>query len=93
MTTRLVATGEVLGIPVLDHIVVGHGRYFSFKEAGRLQCDVTMPADGSKREQIAYLSEGLARPLVKGGYTAPGVIQEHITTDATGSLAGGPPSR
>jgi DNA repair protein RadC len=36
VTRRLVATGEVLGIPVLDHIVVGEGRYFSFKEGGRL---------------------------------------------------------
>ena len=36
VTTRLVATGEVLGIPVLDHIVIGDGRYFSFKECGRL---------------------------------------------------------
>ena len=36
LTTRLVAAGEILGIPVLDHIVIGDGRYFSFKEAGRL---------------------------------------------------------
>ncbi len=36
VTTRLVAAGEILGIGVLDHIVVGDGRYFSFKEAGRL---------------------------------------------------------
>jgi DNA repair protein RadC len=36
ITRRLVATGEVLGIPVLDHIVIGDGRYFSFKEGGRL---------------------------------------------------------
>lgn len=36
VTTRLVAAGEILGIPVLDHIVVGDGRYFSFKESGRV---------------------------------------------------------
>jgi DNA repair protein RadC len=36
VTRRLAATGEVLGIPVLDHIVIGEGRYFSFKESGRL---------------------------------------------------------
>ena len=36
LTNRLVATGELLGISVLDHIVVGEGRYFSFKEGGRL---------------------------------------------------------
>ena len=33
---RLVAAGEVLGIAVVDHVVIGDGRYFSFKEAGRL---------------------------------------------------------
>ena len=36
VTRRLAATGELLGVPVLDHIVVGDGRYFSFKEDGRL---------------------------------------------------------
>jgi len=33
---RLVSTGDLLGIPVLDHIVIGDGRHFSFKEAGRM---------------------------------------------------------
>jgi DNA repair protein RadC len=33
VTRRLAATGELLGIPVLDHIVVGDERYFSFKRA------------------------------------------------------------
>jgi len=32
----LAATGQVLGIKVLDHIVVGDGRYYSFKEGARL---------------------------------------------------------
>lgn len=36
VTRRLVVTGDLLGIPVLDHIVVGEGRYFSFKEGGRM---------------------------------------------------------
>jgi DNA repair protein RadC len=36
LTRRLAAAGELLGIPVLDHIIIGEGRYFSFKEAGRL---------------------------------------------------------
>ena len=36
VTTRLVATGEILGITVLDHIIVGDGRYYSFKEGGRM---------------------------------------------------------
>ena len=36
VTKRLVAAGEVLGIPVLDHLIIGDRRYFSFKDAGHL---------------------------------------------------------
>lgn len=36
LTRRLAAAGEVLGVPVLDHIIIGDGRYYSFKEAGCL---------------------------------------------------------
>jgi DNA repair protein RadC len=36
VTRRLLATGEVLGIDVLDHVIVGEGRYYSFKEGSRL---------------------------------------------------------
>jgi len=34
VTRRLAATGQVVGIEVLDHIVVGDGRYVSFREIG-----------------------------------------------------------
>jgi DNA repair protein RadC len=33
LTRRLVAAGAVMGIPVVDHIVVGDGRFFSFRDA------------------------------------------------------------
>jgi DNA repair protein RadC len=36
VTRRLAAAGDVLGIPLLDHIIVGDGRYYSFKEVGCL---------------------------------------------------------
>ena len=36
LTSRLTAAGALLGIEILDHIVVGDGRYVSFKEIGRL---------------------------------------------------------
>jgi len=36
LTHRLAAAGDVLGIPMLDHIIIGDGCYYSFKEAGRL---------------------------------------------------------
>jgi DNA repair protein RadC len=36
LTARLVSAGEVLGIRVLDHLVVGDGRYVSFADEGWL---------------------------------------------------------
>lgn len=32
LTRALVRTGEIMGIPLLDHVVIGDGRYYSFKE-------------------------------------------------------------
>lgn len=36
LTQALKATGTVMGIPLLDHIIIGDGRYFSFRENGYL---------------------------------------------------------
>jgi len=36
MTRRLQATGELLGVRVLDHVIIGGMRYFSFLDAGLL---------------------------------------------------------
>ena len=36
ITRRLKEVGEVMGIRVLDHVVVGHDRYFSFSDRGML---------------------------------------------------------
>lgn len=36
ITNRLVQAGKVIGIEVLDHLVVGQGRYASFRERGLL---------------------------------------------------------
>ena len=36
LTRRLVDGGALLGIEVLDHLIVGDGRYCSFREEGRL---------------------------------------------------------
>lgn len=32
ITRQLVASGEMIGIPLLDHVIVGSGRYVSFAE-------------------------------------------------------------
>jgi DNA repair protein RadC len=36
LTERLMAAGILMGIDVLDHIILGDGRYFSFREKGTL---------------------------------------------------------
>lgn len=36
MTARLMVAGEILGIEVMDHIIIGHGAYASFRERGIL---------------------------------------------------------
>ena len=36
LTVALEEAGKILGIPLLDHVVIGDGRYYSFKEHGDL---------------------------------------------------------
>jgi len=36
ITRRLKEVGEVMGVRVLDHVVIGRGRYFSFSDRGML---------------------------------------------------------
>lgn len=37
LTRRMVTAGDLVGITVIDHIIIGsHDRYYSFKEAGRM---------------------------------------------------------
>jgi DNA repair protein RadC len=37
ITTRLVAAGQLMGINVVDHVILGAGRWYSFHDAGMLQ--------------------------------------------------------
>lgn len=41
LTRRVRDAGELLRIEFCDHIIVGHQRYFSFREAGLLKCPHT----------------------------------------------------
>ena len=36
LTRRLVEAGRLIGVDVLDHVVIGDGRYVSFRERGWL---------------------------------------------------------
>ena len=37
LTKRLVQAGDLLGIRVLDHVIVGDGNHFSFRDSGLMQ--------------------------------------------------------
>lgn len=37
LTAQLVFAGCVLGIPLVDHVIIGDGRVFSFREAGAIE--------------------------------------------------------
>ncbi|MBM4125010.1 MAG: JAB domain-containing protein [Nitrospira sp.] len=53
LTARLVSVGEVLGIRVLDHLIVGDGRYVSFADQGWLaaQPDIAKwPSEAARRQ-------------------------------------------
>ncbi len=36
ITKKLVESGKIIGIDVLDHVIIGDSRYFSMKEAGHI---------------------------------------------------------
>jgi len=36
ITKKLAQTGNIMGITVLDHVIIGDGRHFSMKEAGHI---------------------------------------------------------
>ena len=36
ITKKLVETGNIMGITLLDHVIIGDGRHFSMKEAGHI---------------------------------------------------------
>lgn len=36
VTKQLVESGKVMGIPIVDHIIIGDNKFFSFSEAGLL---------------------------------------------------------
>ena len=36
VSRRLVVAGKLLGVPVLDHVIIGESSYYSFRETGEL---------------------------------------------------------
>jgi len=35
VTKMLIEGGKILGIPILDHIIIGEGRYYSYNDKGK----------------------------------------------------------
>lgn len=40
ITERMERAGEILGIPVIDHVVIGEGEFYSFKERERYKEEI-----------------------------------------------------
>lgn len=58
ITSRLQAAGEVIGIPLLDHVVIGADRYVSLAERGRLQGRPTTSSASTPRRWAASAPAG-----------------------------------
>jgi DNA repair protein RadC len=48
-TAKMFAAGRLLGIEVVDHVIIGDGRYYSFHEDRRLGEPEHRPAEGKRR--------------------------------------------
>jgi DNA repair protein RadC len=44
ITRELVEAGDLLGVPVSDHVIIGEGRYHSFQDERQLRSGVRRKA-------------------------------------------------
>jgi len=51
VTTQVIQAGALLGIQVLDHIIIGEGRYCSFVEAGIMERPTTTWTGGGRKRR------------------------------------------
>jgi hypothetical protein len=51
MTQQLVAAGQILGIPLHDHIIVAGDKYFSFRKEGLTALDFIAAEEGAAYER------------------------------------------
>lgn len=49
LTRRLIAAGDLMGIQVLDHVIIGDNQYFSFSDAGYIRNSPPRVAVSEKR--------------------------------------------
>lgn len=68
VTRRMLQAGEILGIPVLDHIILGGGTrtFYSYKAQGRLmqlEKEAKQGLNGTQKQSIQDSAKGKKRPL------------------------------
>lgn len=57
LTKRLIKAGEILGIPILDHIIIaGKNGYYSYAEDSKMGASMTKEIDLAKRGMLAALA-------------------------------------
>jgi len=66
LTRRLVSAGEILGIDVLDHIVIGDREHVSFADRGMISPKRTGPYPGSSKSRSLGAEEIRMPSLVEG---------------------------
>lgn len=94
ITNRLYSAGEILGIKILDHIIIGEDGYFSFIESGcinNLSTTTTPQREPSKQEVFQRSTGILLRTLRKHGkmtqakvFEITGVHQSRLSTIENG---------
>lgn len=63
VTHRLAAAGELVGIPLLDHLIIGHDGYVSLADQGFLGRHQELKGAGRDRRRGDRGEEGRGRPL------------------------------
>lgn len=78
MTDRMMQAGELLGIPVLDHVIIGteNTKYFSFREKQVIDC--SLKNEYAKKLMDIDLKQDIIRDIKKNGYNPTPRLLDNI---------------
>ena len=62
LTRRLCDAGDLLGVEVLDHVIIGAEGYFSFLDAGLLAAPSTTTMEDTGRARASRVATSIPRP-------------------------------
>ena len=51
VTQQFIAAGQILGVPLYDHIIVGGNKHFSFRSQGLIGLDIYAAEEGTTHER------------------------------------------